>query len=822
MPQHDGGRTLGSYQLLSQLAVGGMAEIYVARTRGVGGFEKLLALKVIHPNYSADPDFVQMLVDEAKLSVQLQHANIVQTFDLGRVDEQYYIAMELIDGVDLYKLLRRASERDIDFPFEVAAFICAEVCAGLDYAHKKRDARGRPLQIVHRDISPQNILVGFDGGVKIVDFGIAKAAMRSQQTAAGVIKGKYYYMSPEQAWGDPIDARTDIFSAGILLYEMIVGQMLYLEEEIDKLLEVVRRAAIAAPSTKRMGVPRQLEAIVMRALRKRADDRWPSATELAQVLGEFVHDFAPDFSRARLATFVREVMGNEEPAYERDPRTATAPAARAGDAQKVRDENSLLFKLHDLKPEAEKAPPPRRADVATNVRARADFGENDATIVDAGHGAPSDHGDAGDSDATRPVGPAIKRGTAEMPSGKFDLGPDDPAHDEEARESRTAPLRKAMLDEDDIVTGARRMPKPSLALPVLQPAIDVEVEVDDDHPPSQPLPGVRPARGQEPPKRRPPQPFGRFGDDEATSDLGPAKPRNSPASTRPPSGARKNDSFDEPDPPTVSARSRPVQPLPQSSSDAATLTLPPSQHPLGNQANASSGSRAALKASFDEPTHIPPAIPPPIESGRWEPRLSDSHHPPMAQPYSATGEQPKIRHEGRGMRILLIVIAVALTLALAALAAVMLGAVDARATLSIVSLPAGAEVRVDGNAASSLTPLQLVDIDPRQTHHVRVSKAGWDAWESDVKFAPHEREVRVQAVLVPAVGTLSITSTPPGAEAIVNGRVGGTTPTTVADLPPNDDVVIELRLRGYKVAHATLSWAGKRTLNVSIPLEKAK
>ncbi|HEX6839521.1 MAG TPA: protein kinase, partial [Polyangia bacterium] len=119
----DGARMLGSYQLLSQLAVGGMAEIYVARTHGVGGFEKLVALKVIHPNYSADPDFVQMLVDEAKLSVQLTHANIVQTFDLGRVDEQYYIAMELIDGIDLYKLLRRASEHEIDFPFEVAAFI---------------------------------------------------------------------------------------------------------------------------------------------------------------------------------------------------------------------------------------------------------------------------------------------------------------------------------------------------------------------------------------------------------------------------------------------------------------------------------------------------------------------------------------------------------------------------------------------------------------------------------------------------------------------------------------------------------------------------
>src|SRR6476646_8169452 len=350
------GRTLGAYRLVSQLAVGGMAEIYAATTAGVGGFEKLVALKVIHPNYSEDPEFVQMLVDEAKLAVQLTHANIVQTFDLGRVDEQYYIAMELIDGIDLYKLLRRASEHEIDFPFEAAAFIAAEVAQGLDYAHRKRDARGRPLKIVHRDVSPQNILVSFDGEVKIVDFGIAKAAMRGQQTAAGVIKGKYYYMSLEQAWGDPIDARTDIFSAGILLYEMIVGQMLYMEEDLEKLLDVVRKAAIAPPSSQRMGVPRELEAVVMRCLKKRADDRFATAGELAQALQQFLHSSAPDFTRARLATFVREVMGDDPTAARRDPRSSTAHAPNAAgiiSAIEVRDGNSLIFSRSDLKPEAE-------------------------------------------------------------------------------------------------------------------------------------------------------------------------------------------------------------------------------------------------------------------------------------------------------------------------------------------------------------------------------------------------------------------------------------------------------------------------------------
>src|SRR5882757_6566198 len=180
-PESGDSRVLGGYRLLAQLAVGGMAEIYVAKTVGVADFEKLVALKIIHPNYSQDPEFVQMLIDEAKLAVQLQHANIVQTFDLGKIDEQYYIAMELIDGVDLYKLLRQASEKDLDFPFEIAAFIALEICNGLDFAHRKRDSKGRPLQIVHRDVSPQNILCSFDGEVKIVDFGIAKAALRGRQ-----------------------------------------------------------------------------------------------------------------------------------------------------------------------------------------------------------------------------------------------------------------------------------------------------------------------------------------------------------------------------------------------------------------------------------------------------------------------------------------------------------------------------------------------------------------------------------------------------------------------------------------------------------------
>ena len=225
-----------------------MAELFVAKTAGVSGFEKQVALKVIHPNFSSDPEFVRMLVDEAKLAVQLQHANIVQTYDLGQVDGQYYIAMELIDGADLYKVLKTASEKGVDFPIDVAVHIASEAATGLDYAHRKtiRSAvRSRSSIATSRR---KNVLVSREGEVKIVDFGIAKAALRGQHTQAGVIKGKYFYMSPEQAWGDKIDARTDVFSTGILLYEMLVGEMLYLEDDLDTLLKMVRAADIAPPS----------------------------------------------------------------------------------------------------------------------------------------------------------------------------------------------------------------------------------------------------------------------------------------------------------------------------------------------------------------------------------------------------------------------------------------------------------------------------------------------------------------------------------------------------------------------------------------------
>lgn len=300
------------YQIIKRLGQGGMAEVYLAKSEGIGGFERLLALKVIHPHLSSDREFVQMLIDEAKLSVQLTHSNIVQIHDLGEYEGIYYIAMEFIDGQDLYQALVKCEDLNISIPQEIAVFIAIETCAGLHYAHNKVDKYGRPLNIIHRDISPQNILISYDGAIKLVDFGIAKANERNSNTQQGMLKGKYYYMAPEQAWGDPIDARTDLFSVGICLYETLAGEMLYNEDDGLKLLEQVRRADVPSLRHIRPDVFPELEHIIRKSLSAEPYQRFQSAQEMGQVLSEFLHRNWPQFNRQNIVQFMQGIFGERQ------------------------------------------------------------------------------------------------------------------------------------------------------------------------------------------------------------------------------------------------------------------------------------------------------------------------------------------------------------------------------------------------------------------------------------------------------------------------------------------------------------------------------
>lgn len=288
-------KPFGKYYLTDRIAVGGMAEIYKAKTFGVDGFEKTLAIKKILSHYSSDKEFITMLTDEAKLVVNLSHANIVQVYDLARVGDEYFISMEFIDGINLRDLMVRAKERGENIPAEVIISIAIEVCKGLDYAHNKKDAKGNALGIVHRDISPQNILVSYEGGVKIVDFGIAKAAQNLSETHIGILKGKVTYMSPEQAFGKPIDGRTDLFSLGIILYELFALERLFTGESQMEILKKIRNTKIS-PKDLPATVPVVMRPILAKLLAYKVKDRYQSAADLQVDLNRALYGHYPEFS----------------------------------------------------------------------------------------------------------------------------------------------------------------------------------------------------------------------------------------------------------------------------------------------------------------------------------------------------------------------------------------------------------------------------------------------------------------------------------------------------------------------------------------------
>ncbi|HET6346597.1 MAG TPA: serine/threonine-protein kinase, partial [Myxococcota bacterium] len=303
--------TFGKYLLLERINVGGMAEVFKAKAFGVEGFERILAIKRILPNMADDEEFINMFIDEARIAVQLSHANVVPIYELGKFENQYYIAMEYVPGRDLRQVLDRFRKRDETLPIPAAAFITAKICEGLDYAHRKADASGRPMNLIHRDVSPQNILMSYEGAVKITDFGIVKAEDSASKTQAGVLKGKFGYMSPEQVRGLEIDRRSDIFAVGILLYEMVTGKRLFIGESDFSTLEKVRNAEVVPPSQHNPAVTEALEAVMLKALARERDERYGSAAELHDDLQQFLIEDNTVFTSKRLAALMKEEYSEE-------------------------------------------------------------------------------------------------------------------------------------------------------------------------------------------------------------------------------------------------------------------------------------------------------------------------------------------------------------------------------------------------------------------------------------------------------------------------------------------------------------------------------
>lgn len=304
-------RQFGKYTLLRKLAAGGMAELFLALQRSVAGFEKLIVIKRILPSMNQDKGFIDMLLHEARVAATLSHPNIVQIFDVGQVEGTYFIAMEHIHGEDIRSIVRAMKKNGItEFPLEHALSILIGTCAGLAYAHEKRDLDGVTLDIVHRDISPQNIVVTFTGDVKIVDFGIAKsgASGASEDTKDGQLKGKVAYMSPEQAAGQPVDWRSDVFAAGVLLFELTTGRRLFRGGSEYETLKLICERDYPRPSEVHPNYPPALERIVMKALEKKRDDRYQSAREMQSDLESFVREERIAASMVSLTRWMQQLF----------------------------------------------------------------------------------------------------------------------------------------------------------------------------------------------------------------------------------------------------------------------------------------------------------------------------------------------------------------------------------------------------------------------------------------------------------------------------------------------------------------------------------
>jgi len=315
------------YVLLKHIKSGGMAAVWLGKS--TTGSKRLVAIKRILPHVAEDTDFISMFIDEAKITVQLDHSNICKIYELGQ-DTDHYIVMEYVHGRDLRAVFDGCARNAMPPPIPLACYVMACCCKGLDYAHRRKDEKGKELGIVHRDVSLQNILVGFNGDVKIIDFGIAKAVIKSTKTAAGTLKGKFSYMSPEQVCAGPLDRRSDVFGIGICLYELLTGRRLFTGRTDFSVLEKVRKAEVALPTALNGNIPSVLEGIVMKALARNVEDRYAYASDLGDDLWHFLYGLDEIFNRKNLAEYMQASFAQqyaEEKQYLEECMAEFGPAA---------------------------------------------------------------------------------------------------------------------------------------------------------------------------------------------------------------------------------------------------------------------------------------------------------------------------------------------------------------------------------------------------------------------------------------------------------------------------------------------------------------
>ena len=475
----------GRYVLREAIASGGMAEVFRATLPGFGGFEKQVAIKRMYRQFSEDGTFVEMLTDEAKIVSQLNHPNIAQIIDFSQVDDDYYIALEYVAGVDLFRLLQRQFERGENLPVALTVHIVGELCSALDYAHARQTRAGDHLAIVHRDVSPQNVLVGFQGEVKLTDFGIAKAAYRYTQTQSGTVKGKLYYMSPEQARGEAIDHRSDLFAVGILLFELLCTRPMYTESDSDELLVKVRSGELQWPEARRSELPQPLLEVVDRALSADPSARFQTGRELRTHLLAAARSVGLLADRESLGAYLRDlyqVSDKRPPTLQlaHDPTTPhwsdSQPNGTAVSTEQVEQELKALEAEADgtAPPPTELVPPVREEpDLATSML---DLAEIAAML------------------GTEPpeTALAITRPSPEELLGLEEGDPTDLGHVQPTLDGPKQPT-----------TGSRKVRIPSTVMPHVEPSVGVAASTEvpaksstmvDSNPPTEPL---EPPTGEE-------------------------------------------------------------------------------------------------------------------------------------------------------------------------------------------------------------------------------------------------------------------------------------------------------------------------------------
>ena len=310
-PAPDSGPRFGQYRILRSIAAGGMGEIFLAKRVGPGGFEKVVALKRMLPHLMRDERSVAMFLNEAKLAAQLNHANVVQIYDFGRLGDTYFLSMEYVHGRNLRDILDQTLRSGRSIPVEHALGIIRDAAAGLGYAHNRSAYDGTPLEIIHRDVSPQNVLVSFEGEVKITDFGIAKASLISTETTAGTVKGKLSYMSPEQISGETLDHRSDLFSLGVILFELLTGRKLFPDDvSLPETIERIQSVTVPFPRDLNPEIPVDVEDLVLRTLARSRNDRFQSGREMERAIADVMNRLGLVSGTHERARFMRELFGD--------------------------------------------------------------------------------------------------------------------------------------------------------------------------------------------------------------------------------------------------------------------------------------------------------------------------------------------------------------------------------------------------------------------------------------------------------------------------------------------------------------------------------